>query len=143
MKTFESCLPNIDVIFPFAQSKIYNAYSNYLLYFRIRLSNSHIFCYGFGCSKKHSHKIIQFSRVLNLYNNMFALRIFSIQINSVKFVIFFLLVAFAFQKPFDFDILFQKFRKKAFEDVKIFFITQYFFGCPIETDMLLCHFSRI
>ncbi len=68
---------------------------------------------------------------------MLALCVFCIQVNPVELIMIVLLVAFTFQKPLNFNVFFEQFGEKTFEDVEVLFVAQQPFRCPIKADMFL------
>ena len=97
MHTDKGVLTVIEVILPLPDIKIENADGIYLLHLVITFSQRDVFGNGFCHTIKDSFQIVKLTRILNLDDDDFPLAVLRLDINTIKFVISTLLVAFTFQ----------------------------------------------
>ena len=105
MNSPELRVPVIHVIISLPQIKINNINRIHFFHLSIRIPLIHIFRDRLGSPVQHPVEIIQFTVILDLYNNQLAFRIFSKHVNPVKFIIKLLLVAFTLQYPFNVNLI--------------------------------------
>ena len=65
--------------------------------------------YYTGCAVEHALQVIEFSLVLDFYNDYLAFVVFYLEIDAIEFVGLVLFIAFAFQDFKDENVFAQKF----------------------------------
>ena len=107
MYSHESILPVVQIVVSLANVKIEYADGIYFLHFGVEVSQFDMFCDGFGYTEEDTFQIVYFPCVLHFHDDDFVLAVPCLDVHTVEFVVFLLLVAFAFQYFNDADRLVQ------------------------------------
>ena len=108
----------------------------------VLLSQLDVLCDGLGHAIEDALQIVKLARLLYLDKNDFALGVSGLNVHTVEFVVFNLLVALAFQNLDNRHFLVQQHGHETFEHPEVGFVAQHALGSPVESDIFI-HKTRM
>ncbi len=143
VNTYECVLTVIQVIIPLADVKIKDTDGIHFLHFRVKVSQFDMLCDGFCYTEKDTFQIINLAGVLNFHNNDFVLTVAGLDVHTVEFIAFTLLVTLAFQYLHDMDGFAQQHGKETFENTEVGLVAQQSFHRPVKTYIFIFLFHNL
>ena len=119
MHSHKGVLTVVQVIVPLADVEIENADGVHLLHLGVKFSQLDMLRDGLGNAEEDALQIVYLTRVLHLDDDDFILTIARLDVHTVEFVVFTLLVALAFQYLDDADRLAQQHGEETFEHAEV------------------------
>ena len=119
MHAHKGVLTVVQVIVALADVEIENADGVHFLHLGVKFSQFNMLRDGLGNAEEDALQVVYLARVLHLDDDDFILAVACLDVHTVEFVIFTLLVALAFQYLDDADRLAQQHGEETFEHAEV------------------------